>query len=56
MNMNMNVDVNVDVLVLSKTISISKNISSLVSRKNKYYKLLENRKLKRKKILIELQN
>ncbi len=53
-NMNLNMKIDVDVLVLSKTISISKNSSSLVSRKNKYYKLLENRKLKRKKLLIEL--
>ncbi len=53
---NMNVYVNVDVLVLSKTISINKNTSSLVSRKNRYYKLLENRKLKRKRMLIELYN
>ena len=54
-NMNLNMKIDVDVLVLSKTISISKNNSSLVSRKNKYYKLLENRKLKRKKLLIESQ-
>ncbi len=41
----------VDVFVLSKTISIKRNVSSLITRKYRYLKLLDNRKHTRKRIL-----
>ena len=43
----------VDVFVLSKTISIKKNVSSLITRKYRYLKLLNNRKYTRKRNLEE---
>lgn len=42
---------NIDVFVLSKTISIKRANSSLVERKYKHIKLVNNRKLTRKKLL-----